>query len=153
MLRPKKAQRGTERPGGAQRSGAWIEQACRAFGWGIPTTKFTTREGGSPQADLRPGCRSRTVQNRMYRTVCTEQYIPGPFQDHSRTIPAAFPDHSRTRTEPFQDQNSTEQYRTIQNSMYVDSRTTTGAFPQAELRPGRLCTYICTHKQNYDWRN
>ena len=43
LLRPRKAQKGPERPREAQRSGAWIEQACRALGW------------GSPQADLRPG--------------------------------------------------------------------------------------------------
>ena len=52
---------------------------------------------------------------------------------------------SRTRTGPFQDQDSTEQYRTIQNSIFQDhsrsiptSRITTRApmYPQAELRPG-----------------
>ncbi len=31
-------------PREAQRSGAWIEQACRALGWGLPTSRFTTRE-------------------------------------------------------------------------------------------------------------
>ena len=44
--------------------GAWIEQTCRELGWRLPTSRFTTREaphkqiydqGGSPQADLRPG--------------------------------------------------------------------------------------------------
>ena len=46
--------RGPERPREAQRSteGAWIEQACRELGWGLPTSRFTTMQGGSPQADL-----------------------------------------------------------------------------------------------------
>ena len=33
LLRPRKAQRGPEKRREAQRSGAWIEQACRALGW------------------------------------------------------------------------------------------------------------------------
>ena len=28
----------------AQRGGAWIEQACHALGWRLPTSRFTTRE-------------------------------------------------------------------------------------------------------------
>ena len=54
------AQKGPERPRDAQRGteGAWIEQACRELGWGLPTSRFTTREaphkqiydqGGSPR--------------------------------------------------------------------------------------------------------
>ena len=34
LLTPRKAQKGPERPREAQKSGAWIEQACRALGWG-----------------------------------------------------------------------------------------------------------------------
>ena len=38
------AQRGPERPREAQRGGAWIEQACHALGWRLPTSRFRTRE-------------------------------------------------------------------------------------------------------------
>ena len=38
------AHRGPERPREAQRGGAWIEQACHALGWRLPTSRFTTRE-------------------------------------------------------------------------------------------------------------
>ena len=40
LLRPRKAQKGPERPREAQRSGAWIEQACRALGWGLYSIVF-----------------------------------------------------------------------------------------------------------------
>ncbi len=38
--RPREAQSGTE--------GAWIEQACRVLGWGLPTSRLTTRETIGP---------------------------------------------------------------------------------------------------------
>ena len=31
-------------PRGAQRGGAWIEQACHALGWRLPASRITTRE-------------------------------------------------------------------------------------------------------------
>ena len=41
-LRPE--ERGQDRPREAQRVGAWIEQACHALCWRLPTRRFATRE-------------------------------------------------------------------------------------------------------------
>ena len=162
---------------------------------GLPTSRITTRDaphkqsydqGGSPQAELRPGSlptsrittrellagwlaelagwlagrlggwlagllRPRKAQRGPERPreaqrsgAWTEQAcralgwgLPtSRFTIREAPHKQIYDQRSRTRTV----QNSTEQYRT------VHSRTIPGAFPQAELRPGRLCT----HKQNHD---
>ena len=56
------AHKGPKRPREAQRSGAWIEQACPALGWGLPTSRLTTREAPHKQI-YDQGARTRTVQN------------------------------------------------------------------------------------------
>ena len=56
------AHKGPKRPREAQRSGAWIEQACPALGWGLPTSRLTTREAPHKQI-YDQGARTRTAQN------------------------------------------------------------------------------------------
>ena len=127
--RPREAQRSTE--------GAWIEQACRELGWGLPTSRFMYDQGGSPQADLRPG--------KLPTDFCME--------------PKRKPPRTTTRV-PNRNPLQTQGLPTSR-IMYDQ-----GGSPQAELRPGRLptsriTTRAPTHKQNYDqgagwlvgWRN
>ena len=73
------AQRGPERPREAHRGGAWIEQACHALGWRIPTRRFTTREAPHFYAALvillhcTAGASTRSLLESFFRDL-------GPFK-------------------------------------------------------------------------
>ena len=102
------AQRGPERPREAQRGGAWIEQACHALGWRLPTSRFATRE----------------VRHR-FLYVRNQRGSPADYQTEIHYKPRASPQAAR---EVPRKQNYV---RPTYKQNYVQE-----AYPQAELPRG-----------------
>ena len=118
------AQRGSGRPRDVQRKGAWIEQACHALGWRLPTSRFTTRE--APHRYLyicvepeRMPPRTTTTYVHMVpnRNPCQTQGLP-----QAELRPGRFP---------------TRRITTRLSTSRITTREPT-YYPQAELRPGSL---------------
>ena len=79
-LKPREAQRGPERP---REAAAWIEQACHAVGWTLPTSRFTSREVlhrflyiWNPRGSPRGLCTTDTYLGVPNRTPLETQGLP-----------------------------------------------------------------------------
>ena len=135
LLRPRKAERGPERRREAQRSGAWIEQACHALGCDA---------GGSPPADLRPErlateflCNPRGSPHVLCTTMYVCMYVEFQQEIHFKTSVSQ--------------QAELCLYVCTTRQVSHKENSDQGGSPQPKLRPGSLPTSRITTRELAGW--